>query len=202
MAITNYSLAMKSHDTEGVQYVNTLAIELTTDSLLGPDEFVDVAEACESWLATAYRACLAPQYTVDEFTVQGIEGLNGEGSSAVGLAGTLADLGGAPLPRECAAVITWRTAFVGRQGRGRVYIPSPRDASYVSDQSTWNTGGGFWPALAGFGDAVLAGWTGTIGSDATSELTACVWSRVSHQLRPITSYVRRPAVRWLRSRAT
>lgn len=203
LAVHEYLASFHLHDSAGIQYVNTLCVKADPSGTdLVEPEANDVAAKIWTWLGAEYKACLNPAYTVDRVEALGILGHDALGVYNVGQAGTLAVITSDPLPRECAAVLSLRTSHVGRSGRGRMYIPSPRLAAYVSVSSTWNTGGGFWPALGGLGDQLLEGYTHWATVDVQGyHLSARVFSRADGLTRDVVSYVVRSDVRWLRSRA-
>lgn len=200
----NFIAAFKSTDAGGVQYVNTLAVG--QDVPLGPDTALDydtLANDVYTWLGTEYLAMLAPDYTLNEVHVLGILGGNGEGTKSVGAVGTL-NLSGTTehsCPKELTAVLTFKTAVAGRRGRGRIFVPSPRWAEFMSNVSQWNTASNYWTAIGAFGAKVLAGANITHGA-AEHHYTGKVWSRAGNTVNDITAYIRRPEYHFLRSRRT
>ena len=81
------------------------------------------ADIAESWFTTCltpYLACLSGGYTLNEIVVtdvvQKLQSAMHVGSEGV--------QGGSMLPPQDAAIITWRTGFIGRKYRGRTYMPA------------------------------------------------------------------------------
>jgi hypothetical protein len=194
--------AYKSHDAGGVAYVNTLAIQ--QDVPAGPDTALDyetIADDIHDWLSAKYRAMLAPQYTVDELHVLGILGGTGEGSHSIAAAGTLSVGGDAVLPKELTMVFTIKTADPSRRGRGRIFIPSPRYTVFAGDNTNWKTSDTYWTNAGTFGDELLSGHT--VSHDALEHrYRVGVWTRAGNDWQVATSYQRRAAYHWLRSRST
>lgn len=92
---------------------------------------------------------------------------------------------GDALPGQVAGLISLRTNFAGRSGRGRVYIPFPTEAQNDVDGE---------PTLAYIGNAqnlaaVLAqSWTLVAGTDSTT-FQPIVWNRKLAQYTIITSSI-------------
>jgi hypothetical protein len=197
----DYLASIRSHDAQGVLYVNTLGIK--TEPTLGVGE-LDASSAADEfwlWLGTEYRACIPSSYTVDTVHLRGILGTSAAVDKSIGTNGTLSAAGGA-IPREVAFVITWRTAIVGRSGRGRMYLPSPKAGSISgTDYSTWDTGSAIWAAALTFGNKVLAGRDYNVSSGLfTGHMSGRVYSRAHGANYDIRSFTRQPQARWLRSR--
>jgi hypothetical protein len=202
-----YHMAYNSHDAGGVLYVNTFTVKSDAVVPLSPEASDQkVVDEVHAWLTTLYRACLSADYTVDRLTAFGILGHESEKEHAIGLAGTLASIGGGPLPKECVCVLTLKTETPGRSGRGRMFIPSPRQANYVRDPTEWQppsaiVGNQYTTAITAFRDALLAGHDFTEAS-LNYHLSARVWSRTDGLTRDVSSGIVRLPVRWLRSRST
>lgn len=202
-----YHCALKAHDDGGVVYVNTFAIKV---ELNGPDlaEASDqaVADHVASFLGDPWLECLSTAYTADTCTVTGILGHEGEAVHNINSPGQLTLFAGSPAPKECCMVLTWKTEHVGRSGRGRVFIPSPRDSTYIKDATSWKgptelTGHEYYDAVKAFGDAFLG------GSDFTDDgfeyhISGRVWSRVDGVTYDVVQALPRLPVHWLRSRST
>jgi hypothetical protein len=193
----------KSHDAGGVLYINTLAIKVDPT---GPD-LTEVtpqqaADHLNTWLGGHYRDLLHNSYTLDEVGVRSILPDDGsEAVHAVGLPGLLTGVGAISVPKELAAVITLKTSTATRSGRGRMFMPSPRNVGYLGDVTNWATGTDYWNFLAAFGDAILAGHTFTIGP-LEFHMSGRVHSRAKNTSYDITAYVRRTPYHFLRSRST
>jgi|SRR6478752_2062546 len=193
----------KSHDAGGVVYINTLAIKVDE---VGPDvadaTAQQAADALNTWLGGHYRDLLHSSYTLDEIGVRSILPDSGdEAIHAVGLAGLLNGTGAVAVPKELAGVITLKTATATRRGRGRMFMPSPRNVGYLGDVTNWATATDWWNYLGAFGDAILAGHDFTIGLNSW-HMSARVHSRAGNTSYDVTGYVRRTPYHFLRSRST
>lgn len=204
---TSYLCAIKSRDAGGVQYVNTFGVH---SSVTGPDitEAGDqaVVDGVADWLLNQYRDCLSTAYTVDAIELTGILGHDGQAEHVVNSPGTLTLFAGSPAPKECCMVVSWKTNHVGRSGRGRVFIPSPRDSTYIKDATSWKgptelTGHEFYDAVDIFASTYLGGFD--ITEDLINyHLSAVLYSRVDATTRDLKAYQIRLPVHWLRSRST
>jgi hypothetical protein len=198
-----YEAHFKSHDAGGVLYINTLAIKVDP---VGPDleeaTPQQAADAFYTWLGGHYRDALHSSYTLDEVGVRSILPDTGtEAVHAVGLAGLLNGTGAAAVPKELCGLITLKTATATRSGRGRIFMPSPRNVGYLGDVTNWATATDWWNFQAAFGDAILAGHDFTIGV-LSWHMSARVHSRVHNTSYDVTGYVRRTPYHFLRSRST
>src|SRR5215475_4706483 len=112
-----YKVALRSHDTGGVLFINTFAVK---SDPVGPDleepSHQAVADAIKSWLQLYYQGILAPRYTWDDVLIRQIHG-TAEALSPVGVLGTLT-VGAALLPKECSVILSKKTAVATRSGRG------------------------------------------------------------------------------------
>lgn len=184
--------------------MNTLAVHIDVPG--GPDTplaYDTIADDIWAWLGAYYRNMLVPAYTVDELHVLGIVGTSGEGTHTVGSTGTIdvSSFSTIPLPKECAAVLSWKTSTPGRSGRGRMFVPSPRLGAFLADATSWNTSNIYWTGIGAFAQAVLDGDDVTHGV-LEYHYSGRLWSRSDNVTRDLTAYQRRPAVHWLRSRST
>jgi hypothetical protein len=105
----------------------------------------------------------------------------------------LAVVGGAggPFPPQLAAVITWRTASVGKSYRGRTFL-GPMDAVA--------TGGALW--IAAFGAAMIAASNALVAaSNAAATWKLVVYSPKHNTFAPVTSAASSQNMRTMRSRA-
>ena len=202
-----YLAALRSHDSGGVQYVNTLAVKAdpTGPDLLEPSAAA-VAHAVDDWLRATYSAVLSTRYTWDDVTVLGILGNDAEATRAIGIPGTLSLVGAVPAPKELCLVLTLKTAHVGRSGRGRQFLPGPGNANYHLDATSWATSGAagaYYGNAVAYANALLAGHDFSFAGDvATGHVSARVYSRKDGLTRDITGYTARTAFHWLRSRST
>ena len=193
----------KSHDSGGVIYINTMAIKV---DLVGPDLLEataqQAADAFHTWLTGHYRDLLHSSYTLDEVGVRSILPDSGdEAVHAVGLAGLLNGTGAVAVPKELTMCLTLKTATATRSGRGRMFLPSPRNVGYLGDVTNWATATDWWNFAGAFGDAILAGHDFTAGS-IDYHMSARVHSRVHNTSYDVTGYVRRTPYHFLRSRST
>jgi hypothetical protein len=107
----------------------------------------------------------------------------------------------ATLPKEMCLVLTLRTAHVGRSGRGRIFIPSPRAEAAMGDDSRWAAPSTYWDNVQTLAGALLD------GHDITHDgldyhLSTRVHSRVDNATYDMSGYIARQRYHWLRSRAT
>jgi len=204
---TEYTVALRSHDAGGVLYENTFAVKSDPS---GPDiaeaSDADVAHGVDDWLRATYQAVLSTRYTWDDVQVRGILGHDGEAVRGIGINGTLSLVGAVPAPKELVMVVSVKTAHVGRTGRGHMAMPSPANANYLADATSWaNSGaaGAFYGNVQAFCTALLAGHDFTYaGGTLTAHLSMRLWSRKDALTRDVNSLVPRLPVRWLRSRST
>lgn len=204
----DYLAAFKSHDSGGVQYVNTFAIHVEP-TLISTDEppIGTVATKLRDWQATQYRKCLHTQYTLDSIDLRRILGAPEEATVAIGAAGTYNPAGATKCPKELCMVVTIKTAHATRRGRGRVFIPSPRSTDALADPTSFvvtTDPSTYWHEVSVLFDEFLEGqdfvW-GTLGSE-TAHMSLRVYSRKDAATYDATGYVQRTAYHWLRSRAT
>lgn len=74
--------------------------------------------------------------------------------------------GAVPLPRQDCGIVTKRTAFAGRQYRGRVYLPFPSTADNEATEGTPNAA--YLTAANAWAASALGNWTiNTGGNQAT-----------------------------------
>lgn len=197
-------IAFVSTDAGGVEYVNTLAVKSDPVGIDSNEQTAgEFLAAVDDWLADAYRAVLSDAYTLVRLQLVGILGWDAEGSRSIAGGGTLSNVSnvGAPIPREVAAIITWKTGTHTRSGRGRIFVPAPADAHHLASRNAWNTGTAYWSGLEAFAGAVLEGWD-TPFETPDVHLSGRVYSRVDAVTRDITSYIVRLEPHWLRSRAS
>lgn len=197
-----WRLSLKSSDTGGVVYINTLAIKV---DMIGPDmdeaSPTEVCDGCDTWLSTYYRQCLRNSLTLQELQVMQLgvaEPL--EGAKTIGSAGMLVDNTGDVLPDGACGILTLKTALATRSGRGRMFIPGPERSAYVT-QNVWNPALGYLDAIGALGGRILAGHDLTVGLNQW-HISARVWSRVLGESHDVTGYVVRNRIHWLRSRTT
>jgi len=109
------------------------------------------------------------------------------------LAGQVA---GDPLPKQTCGLITKRTGFVGRAGRGRVYLPFPAESdSTILDVPS----AGYIALMEDYAAALLVINTMTVGGD-TAGFIPVIFGSVPgpNQAKPITSWTKR--TRWATQR--
>lgn len=200
--VREYRAALRSTDSIGTEYVNTFAIkvEATGPDLTEPTA-TQVADQVNTWLNTAYRACLHPGLTFQDVNVhQLFSGTPVAGLKVVGQVGQLGALSGF-VPREVCCVLSLKTAVATRSGRGRLFIPTPRYSDYLSGQDLFDPAGNYWIKIGLLGDALLAGRTFT-ESSVEYHMSTRVHSRVRNVTYDVTGYQRRSQPHWLRSRAS
>jgi hypothetical protein len=198
MATGYAELSIRSHDDGGVLFVNTLACKVDGASLLDPDvPMPDVA-----WFMTEYKALLPAAYTVTELVARKILPDDGSmGTHPVNDTGDLFAPGTANVPRELCLLLAVKTDTNTRSGRGRMFLPSPRVASFLGDTIGWNTTSDYWTAAGAFADKLLEGY------DFTHDLieyhmSFVLWSRKENLARDVVTCQRKFPYHWLRSRST
>lgn len=78
----------------------------------------------------------------DEVQCSNPSGLYASASSDFSAADNQSGGAGAdPVPPQVAAVLTWKSAIGGRQGRGRTFFPGLPDSSLADHKAQWATGG-------------------------------------------------------------
>lgn len=198
----DWRVSLISHDGNGVQYVNTLCAHVQQTVLdLADLGASDVASAVDTWLRTKYRDVLAAAYTFDEIQVRELfTETPAEAASTVGLAGTLTP-GSGQLPREVCMVLSFKSDVATRSGRGRIFIPSPQNSSYLVAPDTWSTSGAYWTNVGALGAQLLTGQNVTFNL-IDYHVSLRIHSRKHNATYDVKSYLRRPAPHWLRSRST
>lgn len=107
-------------------------------------------------------------------------------------AGTLA---GSPLPPSVAVVVSRKSTFPGRRGRGRIYIPAVPE-SYHENGKLSDAGFAIYKAWS---DVFHEATTDTIlGVDVTK--TPAVWSRLNQTAYPVQAAITRKILRSQRRR--
>lgn len=137
--------------------------EVAVKGHIGTDNFVNVfhfwnlgfdpAPVGSAWVAsceTSYLACMDIAYTLDEVVTTNLA-THVQATAVRNQPGTLL---GQALPPQVAALISWRTGYVGRKYRGRTYLPAQSES--------YNQAGVVDPALltlmAGFVSDMLNVW--------------------------------------------
>lgn len=204
MAVRDLLCAFKSTDGGGVQYVNTFAVRCDPGISPTDPSITQIVNAVDAWLSGLYVLLMHPDYTVNELHALGILGYAAEATHSVATPGnlSLSGVGSNTCAKELALVLTLKTSLPGRSGRGRMFIPSPRNASFCANPTSWLQSGAYWTAIANFGNALLGGhdFTYGVGGLEGAHLSTRVWSRVDGVTRDVTSYIRRPEYHFLRSR--
>lgn len=196
----------KSHLGDGTLASNTLCVAASPweDFDLEDPDMSEIADGIVDWLKEPYKQALATAWTLDEITVNGVLDHEGEGvTRTVGEAGELT-LGSGALPKEICAIITFRTSYTHRSGRGRWFFPSPLRSSFLGNPDAWDPSEDYYMQLTALGDRINEDWEFDYGSGGLNNgrLQARVFSRVDSEAREITATIVRPRPHWLRSRST
>lgn len=96
---------------------------------------------------------LSSSYSLERVRWKKVSPVLGIEQVTVPAGGPLAGGGGASSPAYVSAVVSKRTLFPGRSGRGRMYIPAVPEG--MATISALDTGGAFWAGLLGFIACVL-----------------------------------------------
>lgn len=201
-------ISFVSFDTGGVEYVNTLAVKFDPEVPdAGEVDIDEMLDAVDGWLTDHYTAMLAPQLTLDRLVGEGILGYAASAEKSIGQAGTVSQGSDPkPLPKECCLVLTLRTNIPGRSYRGRQFIPGPRFAQAMLDNTSWYEDpnpGTFWHQVGVYADALLSGHDFTFGSlGTTAHASTVIHSRKLGTATDVKGYIMRGPVHWLRSRST
>lgn len=156
-----------------------------------------VAAAVKAHFIPIYRTAIATPITVQDVRVARLSA-GDEVEVAledVNLAGLLA-VSTTHLPREICMLLKLQTGHAGRHGRGRVFLPSPLDAGFMSDPDTFLGSGGYWTGAASIATDLVNGFVFT---DDTA-INWGVYSRADNALYDLTGVARDPRPHWLRSR--
>ena len=129
-----------------------------------------------------------------------------EASQTIGLAGTLSTSGDMLPPAMCILASFYTNAAV-RSGHGRMFIPGCGPSANLASTGLWDTSTALWTAVAAFLDELKTNHgAGLFGTDFTAHQV--VYSRTrraagaSAYWFDVSSYTRRAAPHWLRSRLT
>lgn len=195
-------LSFLAHDENNVTYANTVCVHWEATGIGGDADYSNAVHEAGEWLADHWLDTQWPHVVLDRIRLLEAGSLTPQVEERVYDApGTGPDNAG-KCPRECALVMSFKTAHYGRSGRGHISLPNGRDSNYVTNQSKWDTGSAFWAAAGVLKDAMLAGhtWTPTLG--AQQHMSLRVWSKKLGESFDITSIVLREPVRWVRRRQT
>ena len=204
--------AYDSTGPNGVELVNTFHIKADPGALSSEATAHAVADGVDSWLTTLYRAVAPDNFTVNSLAVRqevapGSGDVPSEWSKTIGTAGTRASSGWT-LPVPMCMLVSVKTNAAVRSGHGRMFMPPGLVPGALLAGGLWSLTLTYGTAVSAFFDALLAGHDiGTEGIDA-SHLSYVIYSRTRRQAGlsqyyfDVTSYVRRAAPHWLRSRST
>jgi hypothetical protein len=204
-----------SHAASGQQMRNTFGLyahdstdPITTDVL--------AAFLSSTWMdsfITAYKAIIPSSYTLDAilarraFDPQDPTSVPPESFRNVSAAGTLSG-SDANLPLGAALLIHMATDSAVRSGHGRVFLPSPTVAAFLS-AGHWATTGTYWTNVAALItqlNALLYTAGGSHAGGGAADFDLAVYSKtrraagISTYLFRCTALTPQSKVRWLRSR--
>lgn len=189
-----------SHDSAGTLYENTIGVKMDPVSGSGLNA-TDLASAVNDWLGDSYRGMLSGLLTFDSITVKSTPlPSTSQGVHAVGLAG--AGQTDDDFPKELAVILSWKTDFPQRSGRGHIALAPSRTASFLS-HSNWNLASTYFTvAVKAFLDALDAGHDWQSGGVTEGHLSHVVYSRKYDAYHDVKTRLIRSQVRWVERRQT
>lgn len=143
---------------------------------------LEVAQKLDPVYAPVYKACMTSDASYLGVTAQRISPDPVQPFTFSNANPGPGTFGGAPLPRQVAAVIKKLTGGVGRRKRGRMYIPFPDETA--NDVGAILTGP-YKAALATLATTVLGPIT-LAGVAGTADLALGVWGRQLKIFSPVT----------------
>jgi hypothetical protein len=160
-----------------------------------------VADDLHTQLSTNYRACLNNGITLDRWIVREL-GTETPTTAVhvVNAAGTLA-AGTGQAPAACSVCVSLYSSVATKSGRGRFHIPGSGYASHFFDAYTWSAASTYWSAINTFASSLLSGWDVTHDS-VSHHYSLRIWSRKHGTSYDVTSIIRQPTIRFLRTRMT
>lgn len=190
--------AFKSHDANGILYVNTIGVKMDPISGGGLNP-TDLAQAVSDWLTTSYRKCLPTRLTLDTVQVDSFPVSGTQGVHAIGLAGTGVENMDAPV--ECCVIAAWKTDVATRSGRGHIALP----IVWNDGRNTYSTLDIAAYAAAVTGDffaALAAGHDWASGGVTEGHLSHVVLSKKTGDYYDVKTRLLRSKIRWLERRQT
>lgn len=139
-----------------------------------------VANEWNQFVAPTFFQGLA--HNVSWFETRVVDVLPGTGADGVGTFDPVPDFGqvlGSQIPPQCAGVIRWKTALMGRSYRGRTFVPGMPVARTDSFSEVWSTPG--FSSLLAMKNKVLQVYDRVVG---TSSLAFFVIISRQHDLMP------------------
>lgn len=165
---------------QGNVFENTFSLQTTTG--LHPSGAQLAALAADWWTVNgpSIQSYMSSNVTFLSVTIRDLNDSSGaEGTFTIPV-NTFGSVGSDAVPYNAAAVISWRSAFVGRRGRGRWYATGIAEA-----QVSGNTLSATLQTLLLAAGVVINSYTGTGDIPATPVIA----SRVAHLLYDITAVV-------------
>jgi len=104
----------------GVPIVNVFNVR--DEAAPEPERLLEIADATKDWWDTYLKPLLHTSYTLQSIKVTALTSSTGPQVEANYTTGNVGTQGGDPSAANGAAVISWRTASIGRSFRGRSYI--------------------------------------------------------------------------------
>lgn len=186
----------------GVDYVNVLWGKGSISAFDSADTPLaeEVAACLGTELIPTYRGVLNEAYSVADITVERVVGgaVVETAVAAVGLNGTLGAGAAVPLPREVSMLLRLTSSRAGRSGKGRLYLPSPLNATQLTSPDSWATGEPYWTKAGLLGALLLT----DIVDTADTLVSFGVYSRVHDEWNRLVGQARDERPHWLRSRMT
>lgn len=188
-----------SHDAGGTLFINTIGVKQDPIEGAGLSP-ADLATHVWTWLGAAYGGITPASLTVDSVTVDGMFDRHGEqGVHAVGGAGGFPVT--SAVPKELAAILSWKTDNSTRSGRGHIAVVVPSHELVTGSQlnmaSSWVTTNiaAFFTNLNSGHDVIDTGVT-------VNHLSHVVLSRKNTAYYDVKSRIVRAPVRWVERRQT
>ncbi len=196
----------------GAEIINSFHIKKDPDALTTDVSADDVAGFVSTWLATAWKAVVPEEATVQTLTVReelapGDSSVPDEGSRSYGTAGTLAT-GDTVLPRPMCMWVAAHTNAAVRSGHGGMFLPPALASNYLDAGGVIKSTNDYWNAAATLIGDLLAGHDYTIVPSSAGHLSYVIYSRTrrargdAEYYFDVTSMTRHPEWHWLRSRST
>jgi len=174
----------------GTEQVNVFHFRQDTDLIFDtPEE--DLSQRFIDEVVPSYRALVSSFLAIQNIGVRtlGVPAF-GQDFPQTGMNGLL--VAATILPLQVAAIVTWRTPFIGRRYRGRTYLPTATEAE--SNGTAWSNA--YLTAMAAFADDVLgmgtpsidhAEWTLVVGTDLVTPKPTVT----TYTVQPVQGIIRR-----------
>jgi len=186
-----------SHDSDGTLFINTFGVKMDPISGDGLNP-TDLASAVNDWFGDEYVACLGTSLTLDTITVDSFPTAGEQGVFARGSAGTVSVAN--DIPRELAAIFSWKTDNATRSGRGHIAFPLPRGHEWLNGSSVNYSTLSWGTTVQDLFDALDAGHDWTSGGVTEGHLSHVVLSPKTGNYFDVKTRIKRNPVRWVERR--